>query len=96
MKFVIGPQTWVSHFPDAAGQRQSPIDIKPVDVKVLNSNAKLHWKYEPETLTEISNTGAAWRVDVKGKGSGNNQEVKIVLQVNFGISSMISCIGKIS
>ncbi|CAH1105411.1 unnamed protein product [Psylliodes chrysocephalus] len=64
-----GPQTWVSHFPDAAGQRQSPIDIKPVDVKVLNSNAKLHWKYEPETLTEISNTGAAWRVDVKGKGS---------------------------
>ncbi|CAG9855671.1 unnamed protein product [Phyllotreta striolata] len=64
-----GPQTWTSHFPDAAGERQSPIDIKPVDVKILNTNKKLHWKYETENLAEISNTGANWKVDVKGKGS---------------------------
>lgn len=66
---VNGPHSWVSNFPDAAGERQSPIDISPVNVTKLTSDERLQWKYEPESSTKLQNTGSAWKVGVKGTGS---------------------------
>uniref|UniRef100_A0A6P7F8M6 Carbonic anhydrase n=1 Tax=Diabrotica virgifera virgifera TaxID=50390 RepID=A0A6P7F8M6_DIAVI len=66
---INGPHSWVSKFPDAAGERQSPIDISPVSVTKFHTEERLQWKYEPESSTKLENTGAAWKVGVKGKGS---------------------------
>lgn len=68
--FVAGPKTWPNNFPEAAGQRQSPINISPVDLKSLSSNKKLEWKYVPEHTEDVQNTGYGWKVHVKGEGSG--------------------------
>ncbi|XP_050294874.1 carbonic anhydrase 13 isoform X2 [Anthonomus grandis grandis] len=64
-----GPEKWPHTYPEAAGTRQSPIDIKPVDLKTLNSNRKLSWKYIPEHTNEVSNPGYCWKVSVDGRGS---------------------------
>lgn len=70
--FYLGPETWPDCYPDAGGQRQSPIDINPVDLKTLNFNRRLEWKYVPENTQDITNPGYCWKVHVKGDGSGNN------------------------
>ncbi|VEN63651.1 unnamed protein product [Callosobruchus maculatus] len=64
-----GPDTWPSQYPQAAGEKQSPIDIQPVSLKTLKMNKNLQWKYVPENCEELSNTGTAWKVHVNGKGS---------------------------
>ncbi|CAH1155584.1 unnamed protein product [Phaedon cochleariae] len=78
-----GPKTWPECFPDAAGPRQSPIDINPVDLKTLNTNRKLQWKYVPENTDEVSNQGYGWKVQVNGEGSeltGGPLDGKYVLE----------------
>ncbi|XP_018324449.1 carbonic anhydrase 13-like isoform X2 [Agrilus planipennis] len=66
---VNGPTTWSEVFPDAAGEKQSPVDIKKTEVKPLNCTTKLTWKYVPENTIDISNPGYCWKVHVKGTGS---------------------------
>ncbi|VEN63654.1 unnamed protein product [Callosobruchus maculatus] len=68
-KYLSGPDTWPSQYPQAAGEKQSPIDIQPVSLKTLKMNKNLQWKYVPENCEELSNTGTAWKVHVNGKGS---------------------------
>lgn len=67
---IPGPDNWHSCYPDAAGKRQSPIDITSVNLTTLNTNHKLRWKYVPDNIQEISNPGYCWKVNVKGDGSG--------------------------
>lgn len=69
--FVTGPDKWHSCYPEAAGTRQSPIDINPVNISTLSTNQKLQWKYVPENTEDVSNTGYCWKVHVNGEGSGN-------------------------
>ncbi|XP_044765990.1 carbonic anhydrase isoform X2 [Coccinella septempunctata] len=64
-----GPQTWPEHYPAAKGEHQSPVDIKPVDLKTLNCNKNLEWRYTPEKVKDIRNTGHAWQVDMIQGGS---------------------------
>uniref|UniRef100_A0A182XHA9 Alpha-carbonic anhydrase domain-containing protein n=1 Tax=Anopheles quadriannulatus TaxID=34691 RepID=A0A182XHA9_ANOQN len=58
-------------FPQARGQRQSPVDI--VTSKTQNSGDlqenPLRWTYVPENTRSLVNPGYCWRVDVNGKGS---------------------------
>jgi len=66
---VNGPNTWAERFPDAAGERQSPVDI---DTSVAASDATLvdnplTWSYSPDCCMRIVNTGYGWRVDVNGE-----------------------------
>lgn len=69
----LGPEKWPHTYPEAAGSKQSPIDIKPVDLKTLNANRKLTWKYIPENTKEVSNPGYCWKVTVDGTGSGKRK-----------------------
>lgn len=69
--FHSGPDQWHSCYPHAAGTRQSPIDIKPVNLPTLDTNQKLQWKYTPENTEDVSNPGYCWKVHVNGDGSGN-------------------------
>ncbi|XP_045465047.1 carbonic anhydrase [Harmonia axyridis] len=64
-----GPETWLDLYPAARGEHQSPVDIKPVDLKLLDSNKKLEWQYTPEKVKDIRNTGHAWQVDIIQGGS---------------------------
>ncbi|CAH1968354.1 unnamed protein product [Acanthoscelides obtectus] len=64
-----GPETWPIQYPQAAGEKQSPIDIQPVNLKTLKMNKNLQWKYIPEQCEELFNTGTSWKVHVNGKGS---------------------------
>ncbi|KAL3275450.1 hypothetical protein HHI36_020210 [Cryptolaemus montrouzieri] len=64
-----GPQTWSEIFPAASGNYQSPVDIKPVDLKDLSCNKRLEWKYTPENATDVTNTGHGWKVGIKQGGS---------------------------
>ncbi|XP_074032851.1 carbonic anhydrase 1 [Leptinotarsa decemlineata] len=78
-----GPNTWPQCYPEAAGQKQSPIDINPVDLKTLNANKKLEWKYVPENTDDVSNPGYGWKVHVHGHGSeltGGPLEGKYILE----------------
>ncbi|XP_018564009.1 carbonic anhydrase isoform X2 [Anoplophora glabripennis] len=80
---INGPETWPNCYPDAAGQRQSPIDINPIDLKTLNYNRRLEWKYVPENTEAITNPGYCWKVHVKGAGSaltGGPLDGKYVLE----------------
>ncbi|XP_066156968.1 carbonic anhydrase 13 [Euwallacea fornicatus] len=64
-----GPEKWPHSYPEAAGVKQSPIDIRAVDLKQLNSNRKLSWRYIPESTKVVSNPGYCWKVTVDGAGS---------------------------
>lgn len=58
-------------YPQAAGERQSPIDII-TDRTQQSSDLKanpLRWTYVPENTRSLVNPGYCWRVDVNGKGS---------------------------
>ncbi|KAI4469836.1 carbonic anhydrase [Holotrichia oblita] len=78
-----GPETWHKCFPQAAGARQSPVDIRSVNTKILTTNQCLSWRYEPGNALDISNTGYGWKVHVNGEGSeliGGPLEGKYVLE----------------
>ncbi|ENN72245.1 hypothetical protein YQE_11108, partial [Dendroctonus ponderosae] len=64
-----GPEKWQHSYPEAAGARQSPIDIRAVDLQAFNTNRKLSWNYVPENTKEVSNPGYCWKVSVDGTGS---------------------------
>lgn len=70
VRFVPGPDNWHACYPEAAGIRQSPIDINPVNITSLITNQKLQWKYVPENVEYVTNPGYCWKVQVKGEGSG--------------------------
>lgn len=66
-----GPHVWKEMYPQAAGQRQSPVDIRTkatTQSSDLSSNP-LRWTYVPENTRSLVNPGYCWRVDVDGKGS---------------------------
>lgn len=64
-----GPEKWPQCFPAAGGARQSPIDIRPVDLKTITNNRKLSWRYVPENTKDVCNSGYGWKVSVNGVGS---------------------------
>ncbi|KAF5296173.1 hypothetical protein FQA39_LY12627 [Lamprigera yunnana] len=64
-----GPSIWPELFPQAKGERQSPIHINPNDIKTLTPTQKLKWSYIPENTENVSNSGHGWKVQVNGKGS---------------------------
>lgn len=70
----LGPDTWPIKFPEARGKRQSPVDITPVNLKTLQSNKKLTWRYIAENTEYITNPGYCWKVNVNGKGSGKKEK----------------------
>ena len=54
------------------GKRQSPIDIESnqsVDGSAVTKSAPLIWHYEKDHCLNVENTGASWKVNVKGEGS---------------------------
>lgn len=67
-----GPDAWHIDFPVAKkGHRQSPIDIQ-TDVEETDEGLKenpLTWKYCPEKVLHIENTGFSWTVSVSGAES---------------------------
>lgn len=66
-----GPHVWKEMYPQAAGERQSPVDIRTrqtTQSSDLSSNP-LRWTYVPENTRSLVNPGYCWRVDVEGKGS---------------------------
>jgi len=68
-----GPDKWCNGFPVATeGKRQSPIDIESnqsVDGSAVTKSAPLIWHYEKDHCLNVENTGASWKVNVKGEGS---------------------------
>ncbi|XP_044268969.1 carbonic anhydrase 1 [Tribolium madens] len=78
-----GPETWAKCYPEAAGDRQSPVDIQQVCLKSFNTNRKLTWRYVPENTEDVTNTGYCWKVHVNGEGSelsGGPLEGKYILE----------------
>ena len=70
--FISGPHTWSAHYPEAAGDSQSPIDIVP-DEAVFDSDLSTHpirISYLTEENFEIQNTGESFKVKITQK-SGN-------------------------
>ncbi|KAJ8879823.1 hypothetical protein PR048_020431 [Dryococelus australis] len=68
---VAGPETWATKYPQAAGSRQSPVDITTTLVssdKTLRARP-LRWRYVPSNCKALANTGYGWKVDVVGYGS---------------------------
>eukprot|EP00727_Mastigamoeba_balamuthi_P010167 m51a1_g5773 putative carbonic anhydrase 2 (355) ;mRNA; r:1249144-1250435 len=59
-----GPEHWHLAYPDAAGQHQSPIDIKTADVVALDSLRELHFDYEHNDV-KIVNNGATVDVEIE-------------------------------
>lgn len=67
-----GPGRWHIDYPVAKeGCRQSPIDIQTSSVEKDTSlmESPLEWKYSPEQVLHIENTGQSWTVKVDGSGS---------------------------
>ncbi len=70
---TVGPSHWHESYPIAIeGLRQSPIDISTVEAEtdVGLGEKKLTWKYLRNGLKDMENTGASWKVNVDGSGSG--------------------------
>lgn len=66
-----GPKHWGNAFPIACeGKRQSPIDIDSKSVVVDASLEPIAASYDANDVKQIVNTGASFRVDVDGSGSG--------------------------
>jgi carbonic anhydrase len=74
--FFEGPSTWAKNFPTAAGSRQSPVDIVTslATSDTSLTSKPLSWKYVPENIRTIVNTGHGWRVDIDSEGSGKGFE----------------------
>lgn len=66
-----GPTTWANQYPQAGGEKQSPVNI-PVDQAtedVVLKEKPLYFDYDPYKCQMIANPGYCWRVDVDGKDS---------------------------
>uniref|UniRef100_A0A8D9EPF5 Carbonic anhydrase n=1 Tax=Cacopsylla melanoneura TaxID=428564 RepID=A0A8D9EPF5_9HEMI len=66
-----GPSQWHKMYPEAAGERQSPVNV---DTSKVSSDKSLEespmwWKYNPVKTETITNPGYCWRVDVNGDDS---------------------------
>ncbi|KAK8728943.1 hypothetical protein OTU49_008888 [Cherax quadricarinatus] len=64
-----GPATWPNLFPIAGGRRQSPIDIKCEACQKDSSLSKIQAVYSGIKVSELSNTGHAWKAQVSGGSS---------------------------
>ncbi|XP_022098095.1 carbonic anhydrase 1-like isoform X2 [Acanthaster planci] len=62
-----GPAHWCDDFPDANGNRQSPIDIVTKDAKVDSSLGPLNINYSSarSTCTEVINNGHTFQVNAQ-------------------------------
>ncbi|KAG8193753.1 hypothetical protein JTE90_005050 [Oedothorax gibbosus] len=65
------PVHWAKAYPPAAGQMQSPVDIR---TRVVSQDPQLlqrplSWTYVPENCKAVLNTGEGWKVLVEGQGS---------------------------
>lgn len=69
---LSGPETWAKCYPEAAGDRQSPVDIQQVCLKSLNTNQKLTWRYIAENTEDVTNPGYCWKVHVRGESPGES------------------------
>ncbi|KAK4002262.1 hypothetical protein OUZ56_004103 [Daphnia magna] len=69
-KSTNGPHTWAEHYAEAAGQRQSPIDIQTSDVTLdpRLSSRQLTWNW-PKHTDDVTNTGYCWKAHIHGEGS---------------------------
>ncbi|KYM96399.1 Carbonic anhydrase 13 [Cyphomyrmex costatus] len=68
----VGPSTWVTKFPMAAGSRQSPVNIETKRVESDHealSSKPLRWKYPATASRKLVNPGYCWRVDTDGEGT---------------------------
>lgn len=64
-----GPHTWALHFPDAAGDAQSPVDINTHET-IFDSDLEttpLSISYTPEDSFTAGNTGSSFKVNIKKK-----------------------------
>ena len=69
----LGPATWADKFPEAAGARQSPVNIDTSVVIAGRRSLKhspLSWSYNPTSVSSIVNSGHGWKVNVDGSGCG--------------------------
>lgn len=67
---IDGPATWPLKFPQAAGSRQSPVDIDTSKVsKNVVTAEPLTATYNAVTGTRLVNPGYGWKVEVSGEGS---------------------------
>lgn len=73
-KWFLGPETWSKSYPAAGGARQSPVDICPPDLQMLQVK-KLSWQYIPENEKTVTNSGHSWVVNVDGTGSGRRRYI---------------------
>lgn len=68
-----GPYSWFLDHPIAInGHRQSPVHILTRDVaksEILRA-IPLRWKYCPDKMIDIENTGRSWTVNVEGSETG--------------------------
>lgn len=65
-----GPNNWHKNYPVAKeGKRQSPIDIDSSKAEKITQNIPIKAQYIPDNTIDIENTGASWKVNVKGEGS---------------------------
>lgn len=64
--FLAGPATWHQSFPTAAGESQSPIDIKTAGVHCDDSLCAIHATYSDVAVSALENTGSSWKAQVAG------------------------------
>lgn len=64
-----GPEVWPTLFPVAAGQKQSPIDIKKTSCNTDAALTKVRVSYSDIRISELSNSGYSWKAQV---GSGTS------------------------
>ncbi|KAF4531764.1 hypothetical protein B566_EDAN017132 [Ephemera danica] len=59
-----GPEVWPQLFPQAAGERQSPVDIKTDEANsdTTLETRKLTISYEEQSDLQLLNTGQGWKV----------------------------------
>ncbi|KAI5635751.1 eukaryotic-type carbonic anhydrase domain-containing protein [Phthorimaea operculella] len=64
-----GPSKWAEIFPEAAGAKQSPVDIDTTQAKTGRSAPPLVWNYSVNHTRSVVNPGYCWRVDENGFSS---------------------------
>lgn len=67
---ITGPHTWAENYAEAAGKRQSPIDIQTNDVTLDPKLSARQLTYTwPSKTADVTNTGYCWKAHVHGEGS---------------------------
>ncbi|XP_049880947.1 carbonic anhydrase 1 [Pectinophora gossypiella] len=61
-----GPEKWAEKFPEAAGTKQSPVDIDTSSVCTGRNAPDLKWCYSVNHTRSVVNPGYCWRVDENG------------------------------